>query len=150
MTAKKKTKSDLDAKTSSIAANLNAARVAANMTLEQLAKESKISKTYLWELENDEEGQKKPSADILLKIAHVLDTTIADLLGLPSVQVNKKKVEISNSLAEFRDLMKSLGTPLNEEDIQALAMTRFRGGQPRDKEGWFDLYGTLKRTTGRE
>ncbi len=120
------------------------------MTLEQLAVESGISKTYLWELENDEEGQKKPSADILLKIARVLDTTIADLLGLPSVQVNQSKVEISPSLIQFRDFMKSLGTPVNDEDLRALATTRFRGGQPRTKEGWYDLYATLKRTTGRE
>lgn len=150
MTNKKKSKADSVASTANIAANLHAARSAAEMTLEQLAKESGISKTYLWELENDEEGQKKPSADILLKIASVLDTTIADLLGLPSVQVDHKKIEISKSLAEFRDFMKSFGTPLSDDDLKALALTRFRGGQPRDKEGWFDLYGTLKRTTGRD
>ncbi|TWU64531.1 anaerobic benzoate catabolism transcriptional regulator [Crateriforma conspicua] len=150
MASKKKPKAGSDSQTAKIAANLHAARLAAGMTLEQLAAESKISKTYLWELENDEEGLKKPSADILLKIARVLDTTIADLLGLPSVQVNEKKVEISQSLAEFRDFMKSMGTPLKDDDIQALAMTRFRGGQPRTKEGWFDLYETLKRSTGRQ
>ncbi|MCA9191103.1 MAG: helix-turn-helix transcriptional regulator [Planctomycetales bacterium] len=150
MTNKKKAKSGSDSPTANIAANLRAARVAAELTLEELATRSKISKTYLWELENDEEGQKKPSADILLKLAKELGTTIADLLGLPAVQVDKKKVEISPSLAEFRELMKSLGTPLSQEDLQALALTRFRGGQPHTKEGWFDLYGTLKRTTGRE
>lgn len=150
MTKKKSVKPVTDSPVANISTNLHAARVAADMTLEQLAAESGISKTYLWELENDADGQKKPSADILLKIARVLDTTIADLLGLPSVQVNQSKVEISHSLIQFRDFMKTLGTPVKEEDLQALATTRFRGGQPRTKEGWYDLYSTLKRTTGRE
>lgn len=150
MSKKKPSKPATDSPTANISKNLHASRTAAGMTLEQLAKKSSISKTYLWELENDEVGLKKPSADILLRIARELDTTIADLLGLPSVQVNQKKVEISHSLAEFREFMTTLGTPVKDEDIQALATTRFRGGQPRTKEGWFDLYATLKRTTGRE
>lgn len=135
---------------SGVAVNLHASRIAAKKTLEELAEASGISKTYLWELENDIGGQKKPSADILLKISRVLDTTIADLLGLPSVQVNKTKVEISQSLSDFRDFMSKMGTPISEDDLCALATTRFRGGQPRTTEGWYDLYSTLKRTTGRE
>ncbi|XZE20309.1 helix-turn-helix domain-containing protein [Pirellulaceae bacterium SH449] len=150
MAKRKLTTTDAESPIANLAGNLHAARVAADKTLEQLAAESGISKTYLWELENDAEGLKKPSADILLKIARVLDTTIADLLGLPSVQVNQTRVEISPSLKNFCEFMTSLGTPVKEEDVQALATTRFRGGQPRTKEGWYDLYTTLKRTTGRE
>lgn len=153
MAKKKPEKSDSGGEsnpTIHVASNLHAARMAAKKTLEELAEDSGISKTYLWELEHDVEGQKKPSADILLKIARVLDITIADLLGLPSVQVNKVRVEISPSLKQFSDFMKSMGTPVKDEDLHALAATRFRGGQPRTKEGWYDLYTTLKRTTGRE
>jgi transcriptional regulator with XRE-family HTH domain len=150
MAAKKVEKQIETSPLSRLSQNIRAARLAAGLTLEQLAGESGISKTYLWELENDESGQKRPSAEILLKVANILKTTIADLMGLPSVQVNKTKVEVSPSLIEFRDMMVTMETPLSDEDLHSLASTRFRGGQPTSKEGWYDLYSALKRATGRK
>jgi transcriptional regulator with XRE-family HTH domain len=150
MTAKKQEPQPDPSPLARLSQNIRAARTASGLTLDQLAHESEISKTYLWELENDSSGQKRPSAEILLKISNVLKTTIADLMGLPSVQVNKAKVEVSPSLIEFRDLMVSMGTPLSDEDMQSLAATRFRGGQPTSKDGWYDLYSALKRATGRK
>ncbi len=47
-------------------------------TLDTLAKASEISKSYLWELENND--SKKPSAEILARIANNLDVTTSYLL----------------------------------------------------------------------
>ena len=133
----------------SLAQRLHQARREAGLTLDQLADASGLSKTYLWELEHDEEGVKKPSADTLMKLVTPLRTTIADLLGLPTVQVNDQKVELSQSLQEFSDWMKKTDRELSEDEIRDLATMRFRGGQPKSVEDWDDLYRTLKRTTKR-
>jgi len=133
----------------SLAERLKEARKEAGRTLEQIATEAGISKTYLWELEHDEGGEKRPSADVLLRIANALKTTIAELLGQPVVEVNKTKVGVSGSLIEFRELMQQLGQPLSEDEFNDLAAMRFRGGQPKTKTDWYDLYRTLKRTTGK-
>jgi transcriptional regulator with XRE-family HTH domain len=133
----------------SLAQRLRDARKDAGLTLEQLSEASGVSKTYLWELENDEDGLKKPSAEVLLKIAVPLRTTIASLLDQPVVQVNQLKVDISPSAVEFRDFMVRIGEQLTEDEFRDLATMRFRGGQPKTKDDWHDLYRTLKRTTRR-
>lgn len=130
-----------------LAERLREARTAADMTLDELAFKAHVSKTYLWELENDHAGTKKPSAEILTKLANALSMTIAELLGRAMVRVNKSKIELSSSLIEFRDWMKKIGEPLAEEELRDLATMRFRGGQPKSREDWNDLYRTLKRTT---
>lgn len=128
-----------------LARNIRDYRKHAGLTLEELARAAEISKTYLWELENDEEGVKKPSGEILLRIANSLSLTVAELLGIPTVHVNKTKLELTRSLIEFRDRMEKIGQPISEDDFRDLAAMRFRGGQPRKKEDWFDLYRTLER-----
>ncbi|MGE0365474.1 MAG: helix-turn-helix domain-containing protein [Phycisphaerales bacterium] len=131
----------------SLAKRIQEARERAGLTLDELAKKAGISKTYLWELENDTKGEKKPSADVLLKLANALSTTIANLMGLPEVQVDHTKVPLPSSLVAFRDWMKSIGEKVTDHDLRDLATMRFRGGQPRTKEDWFDLYRLLKRTS---
>ena len=90
----------------SLAKRLRKFRESQELSLDEVATRAKISKTYLWELEKDTSGEKKPSAEILLRIANVLSVTIADLLDLPTVQVRETAVELSGSLQEFRDRMK--------------------------------------------
>lgn len=53
---------------------IRAARTALNMSLEQLAKLTESSKSYVWELENRDNPN--PSAEKLAKIAEVLGVTI--------------------------------------------------------------------------
>lgn len=132
-----------------LAQRIQEARKQAGLTLDQLATESGVSKTYLWELENDENAEKKPSADVLLRIATALKTTIAELMGLPTVQANDRKVEISKSLQEFREWMAATNRALSDDEVRDLAAMRFRGGQPRTRDDWDDLYRTLKRITKR-
>ena len=117
-------------------------------TLDQLAERAGMSKTYLWELENDKEGQKKPSADVILRLSNALSLTIADLLSLPAVRLDQTKIDLSASLIEFRDWMAKIGEPLTDDDVRDLATMRFRGGQPKSKDDWYDLFRTLRRTTG--
>ena len=84
----------------SLAKRLRKFRESQELSLDEVATRAKISKTYLWELEKDTSGEKKPSAEILLRIANVLSVTIADLLDLPTVQVRETAVELSGSLQE--------------------------------------------------
>ena len=84
-----------------------------------------------------------------MKLVTPLQTTIADLLGLPSVQVKDRAVEVSKSLKEFQQWMAKTERPLSEDEIRDLATMRFRGGQPKTRDDWDDLYRTLKRTTKR-
>lgn len=124
---------------------LRAARKEEDLTLEALADKTGISKTYLWELESDKSGNKKPSADVLLRIANALNTTIGHLLGLATVKakIDETEVELSSSLIDFCDRMKNLGTPLSDQDIRDLANMRFRGGQPKTADEWNQLYFVL-------
>jgi transcriptional regulator with XRE-family HTH domain len=82
----------------SVGKRIRDARKAAGMTLDELAAKAEISKTYLWELEKDEAGEKKPSADVLLKIANALSTTIGQLMGLPTVKADTKEIELPSTL----------------------------------------------------
>jgi transcriptional regulator with XRE-family HTH domain len=124
----------------SLARRIRELRDAKDLSLEDLASKAGISKTYLWELEKDATGAKKPSADVLLRVANALSTTIADLMSLPSVRVEETQVEIPPSLREFESRMTQLGTPLTPEDLRDLATMRFRGGQPQTVDAWNTLY----------
>lgn len=130
-----------------LAERLRRSREKAGLTLDQLAKSAGVSKTYLWELEQDSAGSKKPSADLLLKLANALSITLADLMGLPTVRADNRAVELSGSLSEFVERMRGLKSPLSEAEIRDLATTRFRGGQPKTADDWHDLYRVLKRST---
>lgn len=133
-----------------LAERLRQVREAEGLSLDELASKAGISKTYLWELEKDTAGDKKPSADVLLRIAAALSVTIADLLNLPTVQRPEGAVELPSSLREFRDRMKKLGPPLSDQDLHDLALMKFRGGQPQTVDQWHQLYLALIATSGRK
>jgi len=133
----------------SLAKRLKQYREEVGLSLEQLADAARTSKGYIWELENDEEAKKKPSAEMLMRIADALSITLAELLGLPTITVKKEKVSISKSLLEFKKQMELLGKPLSDEDLKGLAGMSFRGGQPRSVDEWHDLFLTLDRISKR-
>ncbi len=122
-------------------------RASLGLTLEELAATSGVSKTYLWELENDSGEVKRPSANLLLKIANALKTTIGELLELPTVRINKQAISIPESLNDFAKRMKKFDEPISKRELYDLAAMRFRGGHPTTFEGWRDLYYVLKRTS---
>lgn len=123
-----------------LAENLRRFREEKGLSLDEVAKKAEISKAYLWELERDTAGTKKPSAAVLMKIASALSRTLADLLNLPTVQTADGPIELPASLVELRDRLKGQGTELAESDLQDLAKTRFRGGQPQSADEWHQLY----------
>jgi transcriptional regulator with XRE-family HTH domain len=129
-----------------LASRLRKLREGKDLSLDDVAGEAKISKTYLWELERDTGGAKKPSADVLLRIAKALSTTLAELLALPMVRAPQGPVEISPSLQEFQDRM---GGQLSPQDLQELAAMKFRGAQPQTADEWHQLYLFLVNTVRR-
>lgn len=124
----------------SLADKIRKLREDKDLSLDELAAAAKISKTYLWELERDASGAKKPSADVLLRIATALSTTLADLLSLGTVKIEQAAVELPPSLKEFQNRMAVQNTPLTEEDLRDLAVMKFRGGQPQTADQWHQLY----------
>jgi len=124
----------------SLAERIRKLREDKDLSLDELAARAKISKTYLWELERDTAGTKKPSADVLLRIANGLSTTLADLLSLETVKIQEAAVELPPSLKEFQSRMASQNTPLTVDDLRDLAVMKFRGGQPQTAGQWHQLY----------
>lgn len=111
------------------------------ISLSKLAEISGISKAYLSQLEND--VSKQPSAEILLKIASALSTTIADLLDKP-VRVHAKDFgEMPDGL---RELIDEQGETLDirEEDVKMLMSIRYRGNQPETPEDWEHILRTIR------
>jgi transcriptional regulator with XRE-family HTH domain len=134
----------------SLAERIRQTRESEGLSLDELASKASISKTYLWELERDTAGEKKPSADVLLRIASALSVTISELLDLPAEQMQGGQLELPSSLQDFKSRMVKLDTPLGERDLSDLAAMKFRGGQPRTTDEWHHLYLTLIATTGRK
>ena len=64
-------------------------RKALNMTVKQLAEKSNLETAWLIQLERDE-IEERIDAKVLLQIAVALETTIADLYGLPITRINEK------------------------------------------------------------
>lgn len=68
-----------------------------NLTLDKLADQAGLSKSYLWELENKDPP--RPSAEKLAGIAKALQTTIDYLIGTDS----KTDVQSAADTAFFRE-----------------------------------------------
>ncbi|MEX2114611.1 MAG: helix-turn-helix transcriptional regulator [Pirellulales bacterium] len=133
----------------SLAERLRKLRDDKGMSLDELAIKAQISKTYLWELERDTSGTKKPSADVLMRISKALSTTLAELLSLATIRVEDASVELPQALQDFQSRMASQGTPLTAEDVRDLAVMKFRGGQPQTADEWHQLYLLLVNTLRR-
>lgn len=88
---------------------LKAKRTAENMSLDVLAKAAKLSKSYLWELENRESP--RPSLDKLQAIASALNIDAAYFMddSIEDLQENLKDRQF------FRNF-----TKLNDEDKETL------------------------------
>lgn len=133
----------------SLADRLRKLRHELGLSLDEVAKKASISKTYLWELERDTSGAKKPSADVLLRIANALSTTLAGLLALATVKVDEQEVELPPALREFERRMASQHAALSAKDLCDLANMKFRGGQPQTADEWHQLYLLMVQTARR-
>lgn len=107
-----------------------------DMSLNQLAKKSGISKGYLWTLE-DGRTATRPSAETVYAVAEALGVTMADLFGRRLTV--EAEPDIPDSLRSFaRD------HDLPEADVKMLASIRFRGEQPNTPERWEFIYNAIR------
>lgn len=123
-----------------LARNLRKFREDKGLSLDDVAKKAEISKAYLWELERDTDGSKKPSAAVLMRIANALSRSLAELLNLPTVAAPSGPIEIPPALTELRERLESQGQKLSDSDVCDLAGMRFRGAQPETADDWHQLY----------
>jgi transcriptional regulator with XRE-family HTH domain len=106
------------------------------VSLNHLAQEAGVSKSYLWSLEN-EPSAARPSAQTLYAIAKALGVTMSDLLGRQLL--TDAPDEIPDSLKEFAE---AEGLP--ESDVRMLASIRFRGEQPITTKRWSYIYEAIR------
>ena len=88
------------------------ARQKKQLTLDELAKAVESSKSYIWQIEKD--PQKKPSFDLIVKIARVLELPLDYLADEDSTMTSKelcniRLLKLFNKLDnESRDLIEAL------------------------------------------
>lgn len=106
------------------------------MSLNGLAVETGIAKSYLWSLENDATAT-RPSAETLYKIAKALGVTMSELMNRKLL--TEPPQGIPPGLAEFA---KEHGLP--DSDVRMLAGIQFRGERPQTKERWAYIYNAIR------
>lgn len=122
---------------SEFGARLRKYREESGLSLSALAERTELSKGYLSSLENNHEPR-RPSAEVLYKLAKTLGVTMADLMGrqlLPAAS----SPNVPISLADF-----AAQEGLNQADISMLASIQFRGEQPRTPERWRYIYQSIR------
>lgn len=106
-------------------------------SLEDLARQASVSKSYLWQLESGRSAN--PSMDVLIRIAEALDTTIAALLGTEGVRAaddGELEGELDSSLAAFLSERRRSGHAVPQEDIRVLQSIQRRGEHPSSSDDW--------------
>lgn len=114
---------------------IQAFRSTARLSQAELARRAKVSKAYLSELEKS--AGRKPSAELLLRIADVLEVTIADLLG--KTVRPQDPTEIPPGLRAF-----AVERGLSQDEIRVLATIRLREGTPKSKARWAHIYDSIR------
>ena len=112
-------------------------RSEASLTPSQLAERAEVSKSYISSIESETEPERRPSADILYRIAQALGVAMSDLLGKPVLI--EQRAERSAELLEF-----AREDRLPEADIDMLASIQFRGERPRTAARWRFIYEAIK------
>jgi transcriptional regulator with XRE-family HTH domain len=121
--------------TNVLSENLKRLRGEKRLSQAALCREANVSPAYLSELEGGH--GKRPSGQVLMRLAKALGVTIAELLG-ESVRPGASTVEPDPSLLEF-----ARGRNLPSSDVEMLAGIRFRGDPPRTTRRWAMIYDTI-------
>ena len=111
-------------------------RKSLGMSQADLARKSSVSAAYVSELESG--LGKRPSGEILLRLANALEVTIADLLGQDIRPGDGDPPVPDSSLLEFAKERR-----LPRSDVEMLASIRFRGDPPRTSRRWAMIYDTI-------
>jgi transcriptional regulator with XRE-family HTH domain len=112
-------------------------RTDAGMSPTELSERAEVSKSYISSLESETEPERRPSAEILYKLARALGVAMSDLLGkTPALASRQERTpELLRFAREYR---------LPESDIEMLASIQFRGDQPRTVDRWRFIYEAIK------
>ena len=112
-------------------------RTDAGLTPTELAEEADVSKSYVSSLESESEPERRPSAEILYKLARALGVAMSDLLGKTPILASGQ--DRTPELLEFAAAYR-----LPEADIDMLASIQFRGDRPRTVDRWRFIYEAIK------
>lgn len=115
--------------------NLKRLRGEKRLSQAALCREAGVSPAYLSELES---GQgKRPSGQVLMRLAKALGVTIAELLG--------ERIRPGQSISEPDPTLLAFAEERNlpSSDIEMLAGIRFRGDPPRTTRRWAMIYDTI-------
>ncbi|MEU3626689.1 hypothetical protein BS329_35900 [Amycolatopsis coloradensis] len=112
-----------------------------NLSLNQLAESTGVSKGYLSALENEQTSttkSRRPSAETLYSIAKALGVTMSDLLGrkLLATAITSPPPESLQKFAEADNLPQA--------DIEMLNAIQFRGEHPKTIERWRYIYTAIR------
>jgi transcriptional regulator with XRE-family HTH domain len=110
-----------------------------DLSLNQLAERSSVSKSYLWSLEN-EEAAGRPGGETLYKIAEALGVTMSELLGRRLL--TEPPEDVPKTLQAF-----ATSEGLSDADVRMLASIRFRGQQPSTEKAWAFVYQAIRAAT---
>lgn len=102
----------------------------------ELARRAQVSSGYVSKLEGG--TARRPSADVVSRLAVALKTSTAELLGQDEPS---DPPTVPESLRQFAA---TAGLP--DEDVAMLAGIRYRGEQPRTPEDWAYLLESIKRS----
>ena len=131
--------------TETVGQRINYVRTQQGLTLERLAQQAGLSKSFLWEVEQDRSGI---SGKRLLQVADALSASIEYLLrGGSTVETEKpRSIEIPTELSE---VAQELGLSY-QQTLALLQVARtivaYRSGKRRgrkNKEDWRSLYRDL-------
>lgn len=126
----------------SVGQRINYVRTELGLTLEGLAQRAGMSKSFLWEVENDRSGI---SGSRLLQVAEVLGASVDYLLkgGSPPQNDAPKSIEIPSELSEVaEELGLSFRQTLTLLDVDRSIVAR-RGSRSRvrrNRDDWRSLY----------
>ncbi len=114
-------------------------------SLDKLAQKSRISKTYLWQLEENQSD--RPSGEKLYNLALALDLSIAELLGK---KLNKVIMENGNIPVSLEKA--AIENNWNTEDKEMLLGVAMRASKNKAElspKDWMHIYETITRETDR-
>lgn len=109
-------------------------------SLAALARQSAVSRNYLFKLERG--LATNPSAPVLQRLADALGTTMGDLLA------QEQPLTDDSIPDELRQLADSEG--LTAEDVRMLAAIRWRGRRPLSRADWRFLLEAIRRAVAPE
>jgi transcriptional regulator with XRE-family HTH domain len=133
-------------KTDSVGSRIRFIRIQKKLTLDQLAKKSGISKSFLWEVEND---RSKISGEKLLRVVDAFGASLDYILRGESTEADSQPsvIEIPVELgrvAEELGLTYQQTLALLEIDNSIMARRSSKGYQTKSKEYWQELYESVK------